>query len=98
MSELREECYKCLNNQKCVGCYQGFYCIANCKYDMTQIKERKVTEHHIKIRIEKLKELILENHINYDTLKLKDKKAIATRYAYFETDKDLLEFLEYMEE
>ena len=36
MSELREECYKCLNNQKCLGGaeYGSLYCMMNRKLKM----------------------------------------------------------------
>ena len=36
MSELREECYKCLNNQRCIpgADYKSIYCSLNRKYKM----------------------------------------------------------------
>ena len=36
MSELRDECYKCLNNQKCLGGaeYGSLYCMMNRRLKM----------------------------------------------------------------
>ena len=60
--------------------------------------KKGVITHHITIETEKLKQLILENHSNYINYDLKDKIKTVKRYAEFDNDTDLLEFLEYMEE
>ena len=60
--------------------------------------KKGVITHHITIATEKLKQLILENHSNYINYALKDKIKTVKRYAEFDNDTDLLEFLEYMEE
>jgi len=54
--------------------------------------------HHVVAPIEKLKELILENHKGYMNLRLKEKIVIVKHFAIFENDTDLLDFLKYMEE
>lgn len=50
MSELREECYKCLNNQKCLGGaeYGSLYCMMNRKLKM-QSEDDSVYAHKIAI-------------------------------------------------
>ena len=44
MSELREECYKCLNNQNCISGadYGSIYCIARRKFKMPENKDDEV--------------------------------------------------------
>lgn len=37
MSELREECRQCVNNQKCIGRYESIHCMINRKYDFKNI-------------------------------------------------------------
>lgn len=37
MSELREECRQCVNNQNCIGEYRSIYCSLNRKYDFKNI-------------------------------------------------------------
>lgn len=61
-------------------------------------KENNSIVRHVVAPIEKVKELILENHKGYMNLKLKEKIVIVKHFAKFENDTDLLEFLEYMEE
>ena len=41
MSELREECYKCLNNQNCISGadYGSFYCMTRRKFKMPENEE-----------------------------------------------------------
>ena len=60
--------------------------------------KKGVITHHITIETEKLKQLILENHSNYINYALKDKIKTLKKYAKFDNDTDLLEFLEFMEE
>lgn len=59
--------------------------------------EGNTTTHHVTIKTEKLKELIKENY-KWNDYTLKGKIDIVTSLAYFENDKELLEFLEFMEE
>lgn len=61
------------------------------------IIEGNTTTHHVTIKPEKLKELIKENY-KWNDYTLKGKIDIVTSLAYFENDKELLEFLEFMEE
>lgn len=61
-------------------------------------KTNQTTTHYVVAPVEKIKELILENHKGYMKLKLKDKITIVKYFAKFDNDADLLEFLEYMEE
>ena len=44
MSELREECYKCLNNQTCPSCadYGSIICMTKRKYEMPKNREDSV--------------------------------------------------------
>lgn len=44
MSELREECYKCLNNQTCPSCadYGSIICMTKRKYEMPKNREDNV--------------------------------------------------------
>lgn len=46
MSELREECYKCLNNQKCISAadYGSIYCMAHRKFKMPNNEIESVVE------------------------------------------------------
>lgn len=62
------------------------------------IKEDENRIHHVVAPIEKIRELILENHKGYMNLRLKEKIIIVKHFAKFENDTELLEFLEYMEE
>lgn len=60
-------------------------------------KKPKTTTHHVTIQTDKLKELIRENY-KWNDYTIKGKIEIVTNLAYFENDKELLEFLLYMEE
>ncbi len=84
--------YKIELDNKTTGC--EFY-IATA--DGFTVIEENITTHHVIIRTEKLKQLIKENY-EWNDYTLKGKIDIVTRLAYFENDKELLEFLEYMEE
>ena len=64
MSELREECYKCLNNQKCISAadYGSIYCMAHRKFKMPNneiesvvedLNENKIKSSKRKIRLTK---------------------------------------------
>lgn len=64
---------------------------------MEENQNQKITR-HVVAPVEKVKELILENHKGYMRLRLKDKVTIVKYFAKFENDTQLLEFLEYMEE
>jgi len=59
--------------------------------------EENTQTRHVTISTEKLKELIKENY-KWNDYTLQGKIDIVTNLAYFENDKELLEFLEYMEE
>ena len=37
MSELRKECYECLNRNRCIGEYKSFYCMINRRYNFNNI-------------------------------------------------------------
>ncbi len=63
-----------------------------------EIYKKGVIAEHITIETDKLKELILENHSNYMNVPLKTKAKIVSKYAEFDNDTELLEFLEFMEE
>lgn len=43
MSELRDECYKCLNNQNCLSMadYGSFYCMTRRKFKMPEYEDNK---------------------------------------------------------
>ena len=89
--ELRNE-YKIKLDNKIDGCE---YYIA--PKDEFTIIEESVQVRHVTISTEKLKELIKENY-KWNDYTLQGKIDIVTSLAYFENDKELLEFLEYMEE
>ena len=44
MSELRDECYKCLNNQNCISGadYGSFYCMTRRKFKMPEQEDDSV--------------------------------------------------------
>lgn len=65
--------------------------------DVLTIIEENTQTRHITISTEKLKELIKENY-KWKDYTLQGKIDIVTSLAYFENDRELLEFLEYMEE
>ena len=71
MSELREECYKCLNNRKCLGGadYGSFYCMMNRRLKM-QNEDDSVYAHKFAImqkqideKDKRIKELEEENYV-----------------------------------
>ena len=63
-----------------------------------EIYKEGVRTHHVTIETDKLKELILETHKDYwNDYTLKAKIEAVKRYAEFDNDTDLLEFLEFME-
>ena len=65
--------------------------------DQLQVIEENTKIDHVTISTEKLKQLINENY-KYNDYTLKGKVEIVTNIAHFENDKDILEFLIYMEE
>lgn len=65
--------------------------------DDIQIIEENMKTNHVTIDSEKLKQLIKENY-KWSDYTLKGKVDIVTNLAHFENDKEILEFLEYMEE
>ncbi len=62
-----------------------------------QVAEKNVQTHNVTINTEKLKQLIKENY-KYNDYTLQGKIEIVTKLAYFENDKEILEFLRYMED
>ena len=65
--------------------------------DQIEVVEEKTKTAHVTITTEKLRQLIKENY-KWNNYTLKDKVNIVTNFAYFENDKEILEFLIYMEE
>ena len=76
MSELRKECYECLNRNRCIGEYKSFYCMVNRRYnfnniDFTSEKDKAETSLYINIsyikqRLSKWEnELLIGNYRNY---------------------------------
>mgnify|MGYP005800032221 CR=1 FL=1 len=72
MSELREECYKCLNNQICPSCadYGSIICMTKRKYEMPKNREDSVyairfsaMQQQINEKDARIKELEEENRI-----------------------------------
>ena len=73
-------------------------CARNCAVNNSKQKvEKNVQTHNVTISTEKLKQLIKENY-KYNDYTLQGKIEIVTNLAYFENDKEILEFLRYMEE
>ena len=75
--------------------------IEGCKYyialeDEFEEIEENVTTHHVTITTERLKELI-KNNYKWNDYNLQGKIDIVTHLVYFENDRELLEFLLYME-
>ena len=70
------------------------HCVPN---NDKQIAEKNIHTHNVTISTEKLKQLIKENY-KYNDYTLQGKIEIVTKLAYFENDKEILEFLRYMEE
>lgn len=76
--------------------------IEGCKYyialeDEFEEIEENVTTHHVTITTERLKELI-KNNYKWNDYNLQGKIDIVTHLVYFENDRELLEFLLYMED
>ena len=108
MSELREECEKCLNNQKCIGGaeYGSLYCMINRKFKMTR-EEDSVYAHKFAImqkqideKDKRIKELEEHQKINgelKEKIKELDKKIEKekklTRLAQTLTDESIKEAL-----
>lgn len=77
MSELRKECYKCLNSNSCIGDYGSIYCMVNRKYifnkgiDFSKEKDRTINSRYINISVIKQRiaelenELLIGNYRNY---------------------------------
>ena len=65
MSELREECYKCLNNQSCPGAadYGSILCMTKRKYKMPGNEEDSIYAH---------KFAIMQKQIDEKEAKIKD--------------------------
>ena len=70
------------------------HCVPN---NDKQIIKENIQTHNVTISTEKLKQLIKENY-KYNDYTLQGKIEIVTKLAYFENDKEILEFLRYMEE
>lgn len=75
--------------------------IEGCKYYVASEEEfeeieENITTHHVTITTEKLKELI-KNNYKWNDYNLQGKIDIVTHLVYFENDRELLEFLLYME-
>lgn len=82
------ECGRSLSNDE--------YGICNsCKEKRKQ--DKNITTHHVTIKTEKLRELIRE-HYKWNEYTLTGKIEIVTSLAYFDNDRELLEFLIFMED
>lgn len=89
----------------CLGCGRSLsnneYVICNsCEEKREEEKreqDKNITTHHVTIKTEKLRELIHE-HYKWNEYTLTDKIEIVTSLAYFNNDKELLEFLIFMED
>lgn len=70
MSELREECYKCLNNQKCISAadFGSIYCMTNRKFKMPN-NESTIEQNETEKELDKLKEQLKEKNKIIDKLK-----------------------------
>ena len=60
-------------------------------------QDKNITTHHVIIKTEKLRELIRE-HYKWNEYTLIGKIEIVTSLAYFDNDRELLEFLIFMED
>lgn len=76
MSELRKECYRCLNKNNCIGDYGSIYCMINRRYNFNNIdfasgKDKTETSSYINIsyikqRLSKWEnELLIGKYRNY---------------------------------
>ena len=82
------ECGRPLSNNEYVICN-------SCEEKREQ--DKNITTHHITIKKEKLRELIHE-HYKWNEYTLTGKIEIVTSLAYFNNDRELLEFLIFMED
>ena len=79
---------------------EGHYLIMNMEYVIVAKKrkqDKNITTHHVTIKTEKLRELIRE-HYKWNEYTLIGKIEIVTSLAYFDNDRELLEFLIFMED
>lgn len=60
-------------------------------------QDKNITTHHVTIKTEKLRELIRE-HYKWNEYTLIGKIEIVTSLAYFDNDRELLDFLIFMED
>lgn len=77
MSELRKECYECLNKNNCIGEYRSIFCTSNRKYnfndhvDFSNRGDKTTTSTYINIlyikqRLAELEyELVVKKYRNY---------------------------------
>ena len=82
------ECGRSLSNNEYVICN-------SCEEKREQ--DKNITTHHATIKTEKLRELIHE-HYKWNEYTLTGKIEIVTSLAYFDNDRELLEFLIFMED
>lgn len=82
------ECGRSLSNNEYGIC-------DSCEEKRTQ--DKNITTHHVTIKTEKLRELICE-HYKWNEYTLIGKIEIVTSLAYFDNDRELLEFLIFMED
>ena len=82
------ECGRSLSNNEYVICN-------SCEEKRKQ--EKNITTHHVTIKTEKLRELIHE-HYKWNEYTLTGKIEIVTSLAYFDNDRELLEFLTFLED
>ena len=88
MSELRDECYKCLNNQKCLGGaeYGSLYCMMNRRLKMQNEEDSVYTYKFAKMQKQiddkdkRIKELEEENNNlkRYSKEIIKEKQELTT--------------------
>lgn len=72
MSELRRECEKCTNNQRCIADYGSIFCMLNRKYEFNNIdygREKDKTSNSII-----LNPVVLENRINNLEYKIENRQ------------------------
>ena len=72
MSELRRECYGCLNRNGCIGEYRSIYCMLSRKYDFNNIDYGREKDKTSNSMI--LSPVVLENRINNLEYKLSKKQ------------------------
>ena len=93
--EKRNNEYKIKLDNKIGGC--EYYIATDDGFTTIETIEENAQTRHVTISTEKLKELIKENY-KWNDYTLQGKIDIVTSLAYFENDKELLKFLEYIEE